>query len=58
MDRKVMKNRILTLTMFLILNITSYAQVTTFFYYGNSSILSSDKKYTAALYSVSIYEST
>ena len=49
-----MKSRILALFM-LLLSITSYAQVTTYFY-GNNPILSSDKKYTAALYSVAIYD--
>ena len=49
-----MKSRILALFM-LLLSITSYAQVTTYFY-GNDPILSSDKKYTAALYSVAIFD--
>ncbi len=53
-DFVYMKSRILALFM-LLLSITSYAQVTTYFY-GNNPILSSDKKYTAALYSVAIYE--
>lgn len=39
----------------LLFSITSYAQVTTYFF-GNNAILSSDKKHTAALYSVVILE--
>lgn len=48
-----MMNRFLTLTMFLMLSITSYAQVTTYFY-GRDKVQS--KNETAALYSVSIYD--
>ena len=47
-----MKRRILALIMF-VLSITSYAQVTTFFY-GRDKVQS--KNETAALYSVAIYE--
>lgn len=39
----------------MLLSITSYAQVTTYFY-GNNPILSSDKEYSGALYSVVIYD--
>lgn len=39
----------------LLLSITSNAQVVTYFY-GRNPITSSDKKYTAALYSVAIYD--
>lgn len=46
--------RFLLIIMFL-LSITSYAQVTTYFY-GKDPCLSSDKKYTGALYSVAIYD--
>ena len=49
----VMMNRLLTLTMFLMLSITSNAQVTTYFY-GRDKIQS--KNETAALYSVAIYD--
>lgn len=49
----VMMNRFLTLTMFLMLSITSNAQVTTFFY-GRDKVQS--KNETAALYSVAIYD--
>ena len=49
-----MKNRILSIFM-LFLSITSYAQVTTYFY-GKYPLESSNKKYTAALYSVTIYD--
>lgn len=48
-----MMNRFLTLTMFLMLSITSNAQVTTFFY-GRDKVQS--KNETAALYSVAIYD--
>ena len=49
----VMMNRFLTLTMFLMLSITSNAQVTTYFY-GRDKVQS--KNETAALYSVAIYD--
>ena len=49
----VMMNRLLTLTMFLMLSITSNAQVTTYFY-GRDKVQS--KNETAALYSVAIYD--
>lgn len=48
-----MMNRFLTLTMFLMLSITSNAQVTTYFY-GRDKVQS--KNETAALYSVAIYD--
>ena len=48
-----MMNRFLTLTMFLMLCITSNAQVTTYFY-GRDKVQS--KNETAALYSVAIYD--
>lgn len=49
-----MKHLILTLIS-LLLSITGYGQVMTYFY-GNDPILSSNGKYTAALYSVAIYD--
>ena len=49
----VMMNRFLTLAMFLMLSITSNAQVTTYFY-GRDKVQS--KNETAALYSVAIYD--
>ena len=50
---RLMKNSFLTLFLLLMLSITSYAQVTTFFY-GRDKVKS--KNETAALYSVAIYE--
>ena len=49
-----MKSWFVSLT-FLFVSIICHAQVTTYFY-GSNPIVSSDKKYTAALYSVAIYD--